>query len=265
MQDLGNNFEELSQPRDEEPAGVLKAASIEELYQLRDIVLAPRKWSTDIVIKNGWLDDPEVLGWALAEEIRKFGGNTFANFFRLAGDGPPWAEVVKDAAKHYKVYPERLKGASVEEMEFAMFEKYAGAVWANMSEAERQTLMAECGVIDEGGKAWMSGGSSVAFQAAFRAGGFTSYKMLMIIVNGMVEYLIKAGLIKTGLSLATNALITKTAAIFTGPIGLATTGLLTGIQIAGPSYRVTRPCVIYVHCLRRKQLMEPRLLENEAN
>lgn len=227
---------------------ILAAASIEELHQLRDIVLEADKLSTDDQIKRDYTN-PAVDGPMLGREICKFGGNTLANIGR-GGEGPRWREVVEDAADKTKA--DYRKGAIAAEMESAIVGKLAGDLWAKMSEAERQALIAEVKLT---GKAWMSGGSAGAFQAAFQAGGFASYKILVIIVNGIVRQLIGAGLVTTGLSLATNAALTRIAGIVMGPLGWIVTGLLTAIQIAGPSYKVTVPCVIYVHYLRRKQAM----------
>lgn len=225
---------------------ILSAASIEELHQLRDIVLAADKLSTDDRIRGDYTD-PEVDGPYLGDEIRKFGGNTFANIGR-GDEGPRWAEVVEDVAD--KIKASYRKGASVEEMESAVLVKIVGDAWAKMSEAERQNLIAACKL---SGKAWTTGGSAAALQAAFLAGGFQSYMILMIVVNGIVRQLIGVGLVTTGLSLATNAAITRTAAILTGPIGLAITGLITAMQIAGPPYKVTVPSVVYIAYLRKKQ------------
>ncbi|HFC8538497.1 TPA: YaaW family protein [Neisseria lactamica] len=78
------------------------------------------------------------------------------------------------------------------------------------------------------------------FQAVFRAGGFKSYQLTLIIVN----YIMKA-ILGRGLSLA-------------GPIGWTITGLWTAIDIAGPAYRVTIPAVIHVAVLRQKYLYDEK-------
>ena len=230
---------------------VLGAASIEELHQLRDIVLSADKLSTDDLIKGDYTD-PAIDGPYLASEIRKFGGNTFANIVR--DDGPPYKEVVTDVADKMKA--NYRKGASVEELETAIINTVLGNAWEKMSTAEREALIAECklsGKSGKSGKAWMAGGSAAALQAAFKAGGFASYKLLVVVVNGMVRKAIGVGLASSGLSLATNAMLTRTAAIIVGPIGWAITGIITAIQVAGPSYKVTIPCAVYIAYLRKIQ------------
>ena len=94
------------------------------------------------------------------------------------------------------------------------------------------------------------------FQAVFRAGGFKSYQLTLIIVNAVLK-----ALIGRGLSLAGNAALTRTMAILTGPIGWVITGLWTAIDIAGAAYRVTIPAVIQVAALRQKYLYENQASE----
>ena len=226
---------------------ILSAASIEELHQLRDIVLSAEKWSTDDLIK-GEYTDPKIDGPYLGEEIRKFGGNSFANVYR--DEGPDYAEVVEDVAD--KIKARYRAGASVEEVESAVIIKVLGELWPKLKDADREALIAGCGL---SGKAWMGGGSAAALQALFRAGGFASYKLLVIVVNAIVRQAIGVGLVASGLglTLATNAALTRTAAILVGPVGLAITGLITAIQLAGPSYKVTIPAVVFIAWLRRKQ------------
>jgi uncharacterized protein YaaW (UPF0174 family) len=89
------------------------------------------------------------------------------------------------------------------------------------------------------------------FQAVFRAGGFKSYQLTLIIVNAVLK-----AIIGRGLSLAGNATLMRTMSILTGPIGWAITGAWTAVDIASPAYRVTIPAVIQVAALRQKHLYE---------
>ena len=52
------------------------------------------------------------------------------------------------------------------------------------------------------------------------------------------------------MKLATNATITRTLSILTGPLGWTITGLWTAIDIASPAYRVTIPAVFQIIYLR---------------
>lgn len=84
------------------------------------------------------------------------------------------------------------------------------------------------------------------FMAVFKAGGFKSYQLTLIIVNAVMRALLGRGLTFTG-----NAALTKGAAILTGPIGWAITGIWTAVDIAGTAYRVTIPAVIEIAYLRK--------------
>ena len=94
------------------------------------------------------------------------------------------------------------------------------------------------------------------FQAIFRAGGFKSYQLTVIIVNAILRALIGRGLTFGG-----NIVLTRTLAVLAGPIGWVITGLWTAIDVAGPAYRVTIPAVIQVAVLRQKFLYEEVAVE----
>ena len=254
---------------------ILTSASIEELHQLRDIVLSADKLSTDDSIRGDYTD-PEIAGSALADEICEFGGNSLVNRVRGVFDGtdaggpdyggyslvnrvrgvfdgtgaggPDYDVIVKDVADKLKAeYP---ADSSVVEIEAAIIMKILVAAWVEMSEAERESLISECGL---SGETSMDGGSVAALEAVFRAGGYKSYQLLAIVVNGVVKQMIGSGLV-TGFGLAFwSATLTSRGAALLGPIGWAITGLTTAIQIAGPSYKVTIPSVVYIAYLRRKQ------------
>ena len=224
---------------------ILSAASIEELHQLRDIVLSAKKWSTDDRIKGDYMD-PKVDGLYLAEEIRKFGGNSFVNVFR--DEGPDYKEVVEDVADKIKAkYP---SGSSIEDVESAIISKVLVTAWAKMTVAEREDLVADCKL---SGSAWKAGGSAAALQRAFEAGGFSSYMILVVVADAVLKQATGVGLRNTGLPVATSVVLGRLAAALWGPIAWAITGLITAIQIAGPSYKVTIPSVVLIAYLRRKQ------------
>lgn len=85
----------------------------------------------------------------------------------------------------------------------------------------------------------------MAIQALFKAGGFQSYKITLVVINAILK-----AVLGRGLSFAGNAMLTRTAAILTGPIGMALMGILAIFDIAGPAYRVTIPTVIQIAMLR---------------
>lgn len=185
--------------------------------------------------------------WELvAAEIQCFGANTFATILR-GGKGVLYREVLTDVCDKMKV--NYSKSANVERMEGHLLMKILEDALEKMSPEEIKELGDTLGLDNASGLTPQA--MFGIFQVVFRAGGFKSYQLTVIIVNGIMK-----ALIGRGLSIAGNAALTRTMAIFTGPIGWAITGLWTAIDIAGPAFRVTIPAVIQIAHLRRKYIYE---------
>lgn len=186
--------------------------------------------------------EPEHSQYAdlIAKEIRDMGGNSFANCWR--GEGPGYHEIVCDVAD--KLNAPYNKERSVEDIENAILETILKTALDKMTDSEREELLKEMG-----GTTGFSKGeiSTAAFIAIFRAGGFYSYQLTVIIANQIAKFILGRGL-----TLAANATLVRVASILTGPIGWALTGLWTAIDIAGPAYKVTIPSVIHIAMLRKK-------------
>ncbi|CAO3447607.1 hypothetical protein [Azospirillum argentinense] len=191
--------------------------------------------------------------WELiAAEIQCFGANTFATMLR-GGKGVLYKEVLMDVCDKMKV--NYNKNSSAEIIESNLLMKILSDAIEKMDPDELKELAVSAGLKNTNNitPQAMIG----VFQAIFRAGGFTAYKLTVIIVNAVLK-----ALIGRGLSFAGGAVLTRTMAILTGPIGWTITGLWTAIDIASPAYRVTIPAVIQVAALRQKQLYagEPETL-----
>ena len=227
---------------DEDLNPVLEQASDEELGVLHDIIM--KKLTEMLSIKDAYkLHYPEHSKYAdlIADELRDFGGNTIANVFR--GEGPPYREIVSDVAKAIKA--PFNKDANIVDVEASILATMLAEAYDKMTEAERLVILEQIGKSNKGA---LGGASAVAFQAMFKAGGFASYKLTLIVVNAVVK-----ATIGRGLPLVANAALARTMAVATGPIGWAVTSVLTVIQLAGPSYKVTIPSVAFVAMLRRSQ------------
>ncbi|MBL8446210.1 MAG: DUF3944 domain-containing protein [Zoogloeaceae bacterium] len=185
--------------------------------------------------------------WELiAAEIQCFGANTFATIFR-GGKGVPYKEVLINVCDKMKV--NYNKDSSTEKIENNLLMKILSDALERMTPKELKELAEAVGIENVGR---MNAEAFVGvFQAVFRAGGFKSYQLTLIIVNAVLK-----ALIGRGLSIAGNAALTRTMAILTGPIGWVITGLWTALDIASPAYRVTIPAVIQVAALRQKNLYE---------
>lgn len=183
--------------------------------------------------------------WELiAAEIQCFGANTFATMFR-GGKGVEYREVLMDVCDKMKV--NYSKDASVERIENNLLLKVLNDALEKMSPEEIRKLAESIGIksLTQFTPEAMLG----VFQAVFRAGGFKSYQLTVIVVNAVLK-----ALIGRGLQFAGGAALTRTIGILTGPIGWAITGAWTALDIASAAYRVTIPAVIQVAALRQKHL-----------
>lgn len=178
----------------------------------------------------------------VAAEIQCFGGNTFATMLR-GGKGVEYREVLTDVCDKMKVnYNSK---SSVENIEQCLMLKVLNDAFEKMSPEELKDFAREIGVKNLDGLT--AKGLVSAFQIIFKAGGFKSYKLTLIIANAILK-----ALIGRGLSFGGNILLTRSMAILTGPIGWALTALWTLIDAGGAAYRVTIPAVIQIAALRSK-------------
>lgn len=183
----------------------------------------------------------EVYADLIAKEICEFGGNSFANLFR--GHGPAYKEIVCDVANKLKA-PHNPKN-SIEAIEDSIIQTILEKALEKMTDEEKRQLLSELG--DKRSASIVGPALTTTIIALFRSGGFLSYQILVIVVNAIAKTVLGHGL-----KFVTMAGITRVAAILTGPIGWAITGVWAIIDIAGPAYRVTIPAVVYIAMLRRK-------------
>lgn len=196
----------------------------------------------------------------VTDEIRHFGGNSLVNFYRSVRTGVatgssldavlPTADptvdygvVVRDVAKHLKLSTD--KTADVVSLEEDILRKIARDAFEHMSVDERTRLLKEAGF----GDALKGSMASAAVLFAARAGGFSTYKIALMVANSMSKLLLNRGL-----PLVANAALTRTLGIALGPVGWVVTGLWTLADFSSPAYRVTVPCVVQIAYMRQKAL-----------
>lgn len=182
----------------------------------------------------------------IAAEIQCFGGNTLATILR-GGKGILYKEVLMDVCDKMKV--NYSKDSSVERIEGNLLAKILEDALEKMSPEELRELAQAAGM--QNTSVLKAESMVAAFQAIFRAGGFRSYQLTLIVVNAVLK-----ALIGRGLALAGNVALTRTMSILMGPIGWVVTGVWTAIDVAGPAYRVTIPAVIQIAALRQKSLYD---------
>ena len=88
-------------------------------------------------------------------------------------------------------------------------------------------------------------GVAAAMQVAIRTGGFAIYKVAVILLHSIAS---AVGLVLPFVAYTT---LTRTLAIFAGPIGWAITALWTAATLGGPAYRVIVPATVLIACLRQ--------------
>lgn len=183
--------------------------------------------------------------WELiAAEIQCFGANSFVTILR-GGEGVLYKEVLMDVCDKMKV--NYNKESSVEKIEANLLMKILTDALEKMNPEELRELATATGMKNTSG---ITPEAMVGiFQAVFRAGGFKSYQLTLVIVNAVMK-----ALLGRGLTLAGNATLTRVMATLAGPIGWVITGLWTAVDVAGAAYRVTIPAVIQVAALRQKHL-----------
>lgn len=159
-----------------------------------------------------------------------------------------YREILEKVLKQCKV--NFYSSDSIETMEELLLESIIKDMWEKLSPSERIALLSDLkddvNNIDFNS---IGGITSSMLIQVFRAGGFASYKITLIIVNAIAKTILGRGL-----SLAVNAGITRGLSILVGPIGIILTALWSIYDIAGPAYRVIIPCTILIAAYRKMAL-----------
>lgn len=234
----------------------LYRASNDDLRLLCDIVVKDKhgnfrmteELSSTQTFKRNYPNNIKEMLLELVDEFRRFGGNSFANFFR--GNGPEYSEILRDVARRNKV--SFNKHNSDEQIEQYLLQKLFDDSINGASNDELKEMMKELGYPTTN---FTRQAAIATLMTAWKAGGFQSYILLVSIVNAVMKFLIGRGL-----SLAANAAMTRMASIMLGPVGWVLTALWTLLDIAGPAYRVTVPAVIQLSYIRQSVNHQSHLL-----
>lgn len=177
----------------------------------------------------------------IAEELQLFGGNTFMNLLK-GNKGVFYKEILCDVCDKLKV--NYNKTSATIQIEQNLLMKILQDSLEKMSPDEIATLANELGIENKNGLTPQAMGA--AFLAIFRAGGFKSYQLTLIVVNAVMKTLFGHMLPP----IIAGGVAGRIAGILSGPIGWIITGVWTAIDLAGPAYRITIPAVIQVAYLR---------------
>ena len=178
--------------------------------------------------------------WDLvAGEIQCFGANTFATIAR-GGKGVLYREELIDVCDKMKV--NYNSDSSVDVIEFNLLMKVLENAMAEMSPEDLERF---CKDLDIRPASFTAEAITITIQIVIKKSGFLAYQIAVIVANAVAK-----SVLRRGLSLAANAALTRSMAIFVGPIGWAVSAIWLMVDIAGPAYRVTIPSVILVAYLR---------------
>lgn len=205
------------------------------------------RWTEELTSKEEYkthYPDHRQYWKLIAAEIQCFGANSFMTILR-GGEGVGYKEVLMDVCDKMKV--NYNKTSTVEKIEGNLLMKILTDAIEKMNPSELRDLATATGVNNINGLTPEV--LTAVFQTVFRAGGFKSYQLTLMIVNAVLKTLIGRGL-----SFGGNVILTKTMSMLTGPIGWIITGVLTAVDVAGAAYRVTIPAVILIAALRQKHL-----------
>ena len=187
-------------------------------------------------------DRLQLMADDIAEELQLYGGNTFINILR--GHGVEYRELLIDVCKRLKV--NFNKESSIEMIEYNLLQKILLDSLENMTIEELKKILDEMNIPTQG---YGKQAFVAALQMAIKRGGFSAYKIAVIVANA-----VSRALIGRGLTIAANAAITRWLSVFAGPIGWTVTAIWTAIDIAGPAYRVTIPSVVQIAYMRIKMI-----------
>lgn len=180
----------------------------------------------------------------IMEEIQLFGGNSFANLFRR-NQGVLYREILCDVCDKMKV--NYSSNVDVKQIEQDLLIKILNDHLKTLNARELEEFLKELDLVDKTKTAisYTPQAASAILQAAIKAGGFTSYKIILITVNAVWK-----AIFGTGLKLATNATIARVVGVLAGPVGWAITGAWTAVDLAGPAYRITMPACLLIAKIR---------------
>ena len=182
----------------------------------------------------------------IAGDLQKFGGDTFANLFRL-GDGIKYDEILNDVLKHLNISFD--KSSSIINREDILIERVFEDIIKDMDENDVAKLIKDLNISVSNYK---TPAIMLAIQTAIKADGFASYKITVIVANYIAKLILKRGL-----TLTANAMLTKGLSLLIGPIGMAVTGIWTITDIvSGPAMRVTVPACVIIAYLRKTIMLE---------
>lgn len=181
----------------------------------------------------------------IAAEIQCFGGNTLATMLR-GGEGVLYKEVLTDACDKMKV--SYNSNSSIELIEMNLLMKILTDSLDKMTPEELREIVEDLKLnpTDFSKQAIV-----LALQGLIRSSGIIVYQVALIVANAVAK-----AVVGRGLAFAANIGLSRAIGVFAGPIGWVLTGAWALMDVAGPAYRITMPCVVQIAFLRAKLTYE---------
>lgn len=168
----------------------------------------------------------------ISNGLSYYGSNDIAYWIRGAlgkKKGVSYREILEDVCDKLKV--NYNKTISTELIEQYLLQKVLADAVEKMSPEEVDILCADFG---------LKGKQDMAH--VFALGSPIYYRAIILLVQALVK--------RMGLAAASYFIGGRLLALLAGPVGLVITGLWAAVDIAGPAYRVTIPCVILIAYMR---------------
>lgn len=182
----------------------------------------------------------------IAAELQCFGANSVATILR-GGEGVPYKEILTDVCDKLDV--NYNSNASVDVIEMNLLMKILTDSMENMTPEQFREMVKD---LDLKTTDFSKQAVIAALQAGVRFSGFAAYQVALLVANAVAK-----AVVGRGLNLAVNAGLTRMMGLVAGPIGWALTAIWTLLDISGPAYRVTMPCVVQIAFLRAKLKYQP--------
>lgn len=233
---------------------LLERVSNDDLEPLVEYILKARTESLSKQVDfKRWHPEHRRYASAILDELRLFGGNSFANLWRKSG--PSYTEVVRDVAGKLKV--KGVGSMELIELEEAMVQSILRQALEKSSGEDRHELeeiLREAG-LDKTKMTALLNGSALSGLVVPAVARMILYRTSTVIVNSMAQQLLGHGLRSAVVAGGTFAGGRAVAAL-AGPVGWVIAGVWTAVDLAGPAYRVTIPCVLHIAMLRLKARAE---------
>ena len=225
---------------------LLKACNNEDLQPLVD-KLEDTKYTNNLSSYPSYQNNrnnPKMFVTAIYNEIREFGGNTFANFFRR--EGVSYKEVVQDVAENLKV---ANRSSNLIELERQILAKVLESAFEKLSQKEREELLSELDTKDLDPE-------MLSNLSNLKGSVLTTILIKSpFLMQQIIKLLVRFGA-KTAAKTAGRFVGGRALSILAGPIGWVIGGAWTAFDIASPATRVTIPCVVHIAALRLAMMNE---------